>query len=84
VDIILGVRGGISSDRRVVMRLKEILEKYDFKVKIDVTRFYGGDIITYHSFPPVINAIQLEINNGVRRKRKTVLIKALTEFIEGC
>lgn len=82
-DVIIGVRGGISSDRKVVIKLKNILEKYDFRVKIDVSRFYGGDIIAYHSFPPVVNAIQLEINHKVRKRRKMVLVKALTEFIEG-
>ncbi|MGQ4891616.1 MAG: hypothetical protein ACP6IP_03905 [Candidatus Njordarchaeia archaeon] len=80
-DVRIGVRGGITAEKDVVTRLKMCFEENGLKTFLDTSKFYGGDIIDYHSYPPIVNGIQIELNSLTRKKDRKKIVKSLVEFI---
>ena len=80
-DVRIGVRGGITAEKDVVTKLRDIFEGNGLKTFLDTSKFYGGDIIDYHSYPPIINGLQIELNKIVRKKERRKIVRSLVEFI---
>jgi len=82
MDVEIGIRAGLTSKMDIIRKMVTFFEKHGLSVKINSTKFYGGDIIAYHTFPPYVNGVQLEINQRARKEKVSKIIKSLTEFIE--
>ncbi|MHA1609151.1 MAG: hypothetical protein ACTSUJ_04005 [Candidatus Njordarchaeales archaeon] len=79
-DVEIGIFGGLSVSRRYVVKLFEKLVEYGLRPVIE-KKYVGGDIIRYHSFPPFVNAIQLEFIDFSRAKKRKAAEKALIDYI---
>ncbi|MHA1617426.1 MAG: hypothetical protein ACTSX9_08995 [Candidatus Njordarchaeales archaeon] len=79
-DVEIGVFGGLSSSRTLVVELFDKLASHGLRPILE-RKYIGGDIIRYHSLPPFINAIQLEFLNLVKAKKRRAAEKALIEYI---
>lgn len=76
----IGTWYGLSISSKLLDKLFLILEKHEIPYALS-TRFYGGDIIFYHSKRPIINTIQIEIANNITKRDYRRLIRALVKFI---
>lgn len=80
-DVEIGLRGGLTSNFKIVSKLRSFLEEEGLSVVLNSQKFFGGDVISYHSYPPHISCLQIEINSSVRRKDVLAIINGLTKFI---
>ncbi len=80
-DVRLGFGTIINKERKTVKRLLQSFEEQGLNTIVDTSRFHGGDIVFYHSIPPKINAVQVEINVKTRKHKRNKVINALVNFM---
>jgi len=76
----IGIWFGLSTTGSYVEKLIEFFERNNISYEISY-RYLGGDIIFYHANKPRINAIQLEISNGIRGRCLRLLCRTLISYI---
>ncbi len=76
----IGFWFGLSAAKRYVDGLIEAFKRHEIPYEIS-DRYYGGDIVFYHSNRPIVSAIQLEIASNAGRKSLRQIAKALSEYI---
>ncbi len=82
VDIEIGYASGASASIKTIKQLSETLKKYGLTHEYIDVKFTGGDIIRYHSIIGRNEAIQLEISNLARTRKRDKVIKSISEFIK--
>ena len=80
-DVELGTKMGTSASPDFISKLKEAFEKEGIKCNIESIGFTGGDIIEYHSNPPFVEAVQIEISRTLREYHREKIVDVLSKFI---
>ncbi len=77
----IGFFSGRTASSEAAALLESCFRRAGLRVSVEGSGLVGGDIIWYHSRPPELQGIQVELSKPARREivRKTVI--ALTEFI---
>ena len=65
----------------MVKKLLQSFEEQGLNTIVDTSRFQGGDIVFYHSMPPIVDAVQVEINVKTRKHKRNKVINALVDFM---
>ncbi len=80
-DVRLGFGTIINKERKMVKKLLKSFEDEGLNTIVDTSRFHGGDIVFYHSIPPIIDAVQVEINIKTRKHKRNKVVNALVKFM---
>jgi len=81
-DVELGTKMGTSASEEFISKLKETFEKEGIECTIERIGFTGGDIIEYHSDPPFVEAVQIEISRTLREHQRKKIVEILSRFIK--
>ena len=81
-DVELGTKMGTSASPDFISKLKEVFEKEGIECNIEHIGFTGGDIIEYHSNPPFVEAVQIEISRTLREYYREKIVDILSRFIK--
>ena len=81
-DVELGTKMGTSASPDFISKLKEAFEKEGIECNIEHIGFTGGDIIEYHSNPPFVEAVQIEISRTLREYYREKIVDILSRFIK--
>lgn len=76
-DIIIGTRGGLSSDTAIAEKLQSLFAAKGYKTGLDVSGYKGAEIVKRHGDPAKgRHSIQVELNRKLYMDEKTLELSA--------